>query len=179
MKFNYLHPKEKVAEVLRRIYSFGMTTTSGGNVSMKDEEGNIWITPSAVIGGTSLHQAYARFETLEFCAKTETQAMANGQANSLKDPQIDSFHNRKGHEWPEFDHQNILQKELDVRAELIRVIKRAYQQRLIISTFGTFSARLGDDAFIITPTGRDRYYMRRQDLVLIKNGSDHRIKEGV
>ncbi|MCP3928215.1 MAG: class II aldolase/adducin family protein, partial [Bacteroidetes bacterium] len=52
MKFDYLHPKEKVAEILRRIYSFGMTTTSGGNVSMKDEEGNIWITPGAVDKGS-------------------------------------------------------------------------------------------------------------------------------
>ena len=52
MKFDYLHPKEKVAEILRRIYAFGMTTTSGGNISMKDEEGNIWITPSAVDKGS-------------------------------------------------------------------------------------------------------------------------------
>ena len=52
MNFDFLHPKEKVAEILRRIYTFGMTTTSGGNVSMRDEKGNIWITPSSVDKGS-------------------------------------------------------------------------------------------------------------------------------
>ena len=284
MKFDYLHPKEKVSEILRRIYSFGMTTTSGGNVSMKDEEGTIWITPSAVdkgslsaadiiridkdglanglhppsselpfhlaiyrarpdikgiihthspilvsfslikkvpdtriipqafqlcgktgfapyelpgsealglsisrefekginsvimenhgtvVGGSTLQQAYARFETLEFCAKTEAQATAIGRVHSLSDQQINSFHKRRNKEWAEFEHKDITQEELAIRAELIRIIKRAYQQKLIISTYGTFSARMGNDSFVITPTGRDRYYMRRQDLVLIKNG---------
>ncbi|MFS4417622.1 class II aldolase/adducin family protein [Maribacter sp. 2307ULW6-5] len=47
-----LHPKEQIIKIIDRIYKRGMTTTSGGNVSIKDEEGNIWITPSAVDKGT-------------------------------------------------------------------------------------------------------------------------------
>lgn len=284
MNFDFLHPKEQVAEILRRIYTFGMTTTSGGNVSMKDAEGNIWITPSAVdkgnltpadivcidkdgnttglhppsselpfhlaiyrsrpdiggiihahspilvtfslikrapntriipqayrwcgksgyapyelpgsealgrsiarefekglnsvimenhgtvVGGQTLQQAFARFETLEFCAKTEAQAAAIGEIHALDDEQISGFQQRESDQLPEFEHANAGEKELTIRGELIRIIQRAYQQELIISTFGTFSARLGDDAFIITPTARDRYYLEREDLVLIEHG---------
>ncbi len=52
MKFGYLHPREKLVAAIQRIYDFGMATTSGGNLSLKDERSNIWITPSAVDEGT-------------------------------------------------------------------------------------------------------------------------------
>ncbi len=290
MDFDFLHPREKVAEILHRIYSFGMTTTSGGNISLRDDEGNIWITPSAVdkgsltsadivfidkegkvnglhppsselpfhlaiyrnrpdingiihthspilvtfslisrspntriipqayelcgnigfapyelpgsealgqsianeflkganavimenhgtvVGGATLQKAFARFETLEFCAKTEAQAAALGSIYSLNDQQIEGFHLRNNTILPEFDHVKPTAEELALRGELVKIIQRAYRQKLIISTFGTFSARLGDDAFIITPTGKDRYYMDREDLVLVKDGQSEKGK---
>lgn len=46
------HPKDQITEIIRRIYRAGMTTTSGGNISIKDLEGNIWVTPSAVDKGS-------------------------------------------------------------------------------------------------------------------------------
>lgn len=284
MNFDFLKPKEKVAEILRRIYAFGMTTTSGGNVSMRDEEGNIWITPSAVdkgsitsadivyirkdgtvqglhkpsselpfhiaiykarpdiravvhahpptlvafsiikkvpntkiipqafhlcgkvgyapyqlpgseelgqsiadefakgansvimenhgtvVGGKTLQRTFANFETLEFCAKMEAQASTIGEANFLSEAQINSFYLNDRPPLPSFEPVPSTEKELAARANLIKVIKRAYDQKLIISTFGTFSARLDEDSFVITPTDRDRHYLRREDLVLIKNG---------
>ena len=36
----------------RRICRSGMTTTSGGNISIRDENGNIWITPSGIDKGS-------------------------------------------------------------------------------------------------------------------------------
>jgi L-fuculose-phosphate aldolase len=36
-----------VARVMGIVYRQGMTTSSGGNISLKDEDGNIWITPAA------------------------------------------------------------------------------------------------------------------------------------
>lgn len=35
-----------ICQVMTRIYELGLTTPSGGNISVKDAEGNIWITPS-------------------------------------------------------------------------------------------------------------------------------------
>ena len=40
------HPSARIAAVLGRIYRWRMTTTSGGNLSIRDENGRIWITPA-------------------------------------------------------------------------------------------------------------------------------------
>ena len=52
MSINYTHPAELLVNTLQRIYDYGMTTTSGGNISIKDEAGNVWITPSGIDKGT-------------------------------------------------------------------------------------------------------------------------------
>jgi len=51
MKYEYLHPRDELALTLERIYNYKMTTTSGGNLSIKDENGDIWITPARVDKG--------------------------------------------------------------------------------------------------------------------------------
>tara|TARA_R110002049_G_scaffold211595_5_gene382564 strand:+ start:1843 stop:3132 length:1290 start_codon:yes stop_codon:yes gene_type:complete len=47
-----VHPRDQITEVISRIYKRGMTTTSGGNISIIDEKGDIWVTPSAVDKGS-------------------------------------------------------------------------------------------------------------------------------
>lgn len=47
-----IHPRDQITEVISRIYRRGMTTTSGGNVSIIDEQGDIWVTPSAIDKGS-------------------------------------------------------------------------------------------------------------------------------
>ena len=47
-----MHPAEQIALILGRIYRNGMTTTSGGNLSIREENGNIWITPASVDKGS-------------------------------------------------------------------------------------------------------------------------------
>lgn len=49
---NLQHPKDQITDIIKRIYRAGLTTTSGGNVSIKDPEGNIWVTPSAIDKGS-------------------------------------------------------------------------------------------------------------------------------
>ncbi len=46
-----MSPAVQITKVMNRIYRFGMTTTSGGNISVLDAQGNICITPSAVDKG--------------------------------------------------------------------------------------------------------------------------------
>lgn len=50
--FDLLTPSEQIAMLMKRTYEHGMTTTSGGNLSIKDDEGCIWISPSGVDKGT-------------------------------------------------------------------------------------------------------------------------------
>lgn len=52
MNFELLHPADQLVEMMNRIYRYGMTTTSGGNLSIRDENGDIWITPSGVDKGS-------------------------------------------------------------------------------------------------------------------------------
>ncbi len=291
MNFQFLNPKEQIAEILSRIYRYGLTTTSGGNISMRDEAGNIWITPSAVdkgsltaedivfidtkgrsagphrpsselpfhqaiyrersdiraiihahppvlvafslikrvpntkiipqayhvcgkvalapyespgsealgnsiagqfkngansvimenhgtvVGGTTLLDTFARFETLEFCAHTEAQASFLGNVSELDDHQIKRFHRKDaGNTLDEFEVGEHSERELIVRSELIKVIRRAYTQKLIISSFGTFSARLDEHSYLISPTQKDRFYLQREDLVLMTHGKKEKGK---
>jgi L-fuculose-phosphate aldolase len=52
MKINELDLAEQLAMVMDRIYHYGITTTSGGNLSIRDNNGNVWITPAGIDKGT-------------------------------------------------------------------------------------------------------------------------------
>ena len=52
MRFEMLHPADQLVMMLDRIYHYGMTTTSGGNLSVLDDNGDIWITPSGIDKGS-------------------------------------------------------------------------------------------------------------------------------
>ena len=47
-----MHPAEQIAIIIGRIYRSGMTTTSGGNLSIMDENGDLWITPAGIDKGS-------------------------------------------------------------------------------------------------------------------------------
>eukprot|EP00727_Mastigamoeba_balamuthi_P013131 m51a1_g8440 putative fructose-bisphosphate aldolase (589) ;mRNA; f:369279-372297 len=47
----YEHPSDAVARCLTRVYTSRLTTTSGGNVSVIDSEGAMWITPKGTDKG--------------------------------------------------------------------------------------------------------------------------------
>lgn len=49
---NWQHPREELVATMDRIYRYHMTTTSGGNLSILDPDGSIWITPSRVDKGS-------------------------------------------------------------------------------------------------------------------------------
>ncbi|MFA6288846.1 MAG: class II aldolase/adducin family protein [Opitutaceae bacterium] len=51
MDSTWLHPRDELVATMARIYRYHMTTTSGGNLSILDEDGSIWITPSRVDKG--------------------------------------------------------------------------------------------------------------------------------
>src|SRR4029077_4994196 len=46
--FSLLHPRDQIVAIMERIYDHEMTTTSGGNISVRDENGDVWITPARV-----------------------------------------------------------------------------------------------------------------------------------
>jgi len=278
METNWQHPREQLVATMARIYRYRMTTTSGGNLSILDPDGSIWITPSrvdkgnltaedivrvrpdgvreglhppsselpfhasiykrrpdlraivhahpgalvafsicrilpdtrvqshaftvcgklafapyacpgteelgqhiadafatgancvllenhgVVIGGTDLQDAFQRFETLEYVAQTLVRAAALGPVTTV--PEAALGHNTMpalGALPPE-EPDN---PERELREGLCRFVARAYQQRLLISTAGAFSARLHDDTFCITPRRRDRLDLTPAGLVRV------------
>lgn len=49
---NFIHPRDQIMQVMDRIYRYRMTTTSGGNLSIRDANGDIWVTPARVDKGS-------------------------------------------------------------------------------------------------------------------------------
>lgn len=289
MDFKLMHPSDQLVLIMERIYKYGMTTTSGGNLSIRDDNGDIWITPSAVdkgslkprdivcvkadgsieglhkpsseypfhkaiytnrpdikaivhahppalvsfsivrqvpdtriipqayhvcgpvgyaryelpgseklgdniadifkqgfnailmenhgtvVGGISLNDAFQRFETLEFCASMIIQGSAIGEVQTLNEEQIDLF-KMKDNLLPELEQVHHSSIEMAFRKQIRDIVVRAYDQRLMISTYGTVSARLDHDTFLITPYGLDRKYISLADIVLIQEGKQEKGK---
>jgi L-fuculose-phosphate aldolase len=283
MNFSMLPPRAQLVEMLTRIYHQGLTTTSGGNLSILDDNGDLWITPAGVdkgtltaedivcvhadgriegrhrpsteypfhrmiysarpdlralvhahppalvsfsivrklpdtsinpqsrdicgrvgyaayatpgseqlgeniasafsegfncvmlenhgvvTGGHDLVDAFQRFETLEFCAQINLHASSLGSFRTLNKQEIDLFYARDMH-LNEFDVQHHSSQELELRQNICEFVHRAYLRRLMISTGGTVSARVGNDRFLVTPYGVDRKYLQPEDIVLIADG---------
>ena len=289
MDFHILHPREQIVRIMDRIYHNRLTTLSGGNLSVRDVNGDVWITPAgidkvnlspddimcvrsdgmavgphrpsselpfhrwiyerrpditaivhahpaalvsfsivrivpdtavipqansvcgrvgyapyampgseqlgrniastfasgynvvllenhgAVTGGISLLDAYHRLETLEFCARTIIQGKRLGEITSLSAEQI-SFFGRRAGALPEFEPAHHSPRERELRGLIVEIVHRACDRFLMISTEGVVSARVGDDEFLITPTGMDRRSLGREDIVFIRGGKQEKGK---
>lgn len=279
-----IHPRDQISLIISRIYKRGMTTTSGGNISIIDENGDIWVTPSAVdkgslrpsdiicvkkdgsivgehkpssefpfhkaiydarpdirsvihahppalvsfsivrqipntniisqakqicgpigyadyevpgseelgeviaeefkkgykaiimenhgtvLGGSNLSDAYQRFETLEYCARTIVYGSQIGKPNYLTDAQIEAFEAQVPALMPEMEDTEHTSEEKEKRLEICEIVQRACQQGLMISSFGTASIRLKDNDFLITPNDVPRWDLSIEDVVKIQNG---------
>ncbi len=126
-----------------------------------------------VVGGSTLQRAFERFETLEFAAKTIIKAGLLGPIRPLgPDPAATLPADPPA----SFEPGAATSAEKELRRQLRDFVRRAYQQRLMISTQGAFSARLDsgtegeEDAFLITPHGVDRGSLEAADLVLVRDG---------
>lgn len=47
-----LHPADQICMILKRIYDADLTTLTGGNVSIKDDAGVIWVSPTGIDKGS-------------------------------------------------------------------------------------------------------------------------------
>ncbi len=284
MTFGLQHPADQLVMIMERIYGYGMTTTSGGNLSIRDANGDVWITPAGidkgtlsardivrirpdgstdgihrpsseypfhlriyrerpdlggilhahppatvafsvvrrlpdanlipnarfvcgavglaeyglpgseelgekiaavfrqgldtvvlenhgvVVGGTDLFRAFMAFETLDFIARLEIDARRLGTPRPLSDAQVALSKEKQTTDLPTFTPAGHSSAERAARREMVRLIHRAYDQKLFTSTQGTFSLRLPDGGFLITPYHVDRAYLDEADLVRIDGG---------
>ena len=124
-------------------------------------------------GGRDLLEAFQRFETLDFCARTLINATALGVPRGLSPEQI-ALSDQGKNRLPESDTGPRGSPELYLRRGMCELVHRAYRQRLMTSTEGTVSARVDGESFLITPYGVDRSYLEESDLVLIRGGRRER-----
>ena len=290
MRFDLLHPADQLVMIMERIYGYGMTTTSGGNLSIKDENGDVWITPAGVDKGSltnrdivqvkpdgtvigkhkpsselpfhlstykqrpdvravlhahspalvsfsivrrkpdtrlipdvnlvcgevgiaeyglpgsddlgekiakvlrqgintvllenhgvvvvekDLFEAFMAFETLDFSARLEINARRIGKPVSLTARHVEISKQKRHVEMEEFVPESYSSFERLARKEMCELIHRAYDQRLFTSTQGTFSTRLDDNSFIITPYNVDRKYLGVDQIFRIENGKKEACK---
>lgn len=279
-----MHPRDQITMIISRIYKRGMTTTSGGNISVIDENGDIWVTPSAVdkgslrpsdimcvksdgtfsgrhkpssefpfhkaiyemrpdiraiihahspalvsfsivhqipdtniisqakyicgsigyatyelpgsdllgkriaaefkkgfmaiimenhgtvLGGSDLLDAFQRFETLEFSARTILYGNTISKSQYLTNEQIDDFEAQIPGLLPEIKITSYPSDEREKRTSICNIVHRACDQGLMISSYGTVSVRWRNNDFLITPTNVPRWNLQIGDIVQIKDG---------
>ena len=114
--------------------------------------------------------AYQRFETLEFCCRTIVNASKLGTVNYLSDAQISSYVHHFPNDFTHFMDVVYPSDERALRTEMVEIIRRACNQGLMISTYGTVSVRWHNDDFLITPRDVARWDIMANDIVQVKNG---------
>jgi L-fuculose-phosphate aldolase len=122
----------------------------------------------AVVGGVTLQEAFQRFETLEFAAKTAVRASMLGAIRYLSEAEV-----RLAGDFaplPSFERGAASNRERELRRQICQVTQRGYRQRLFISTEGAVSARVDERSFVITPYRKDRDGLSIDDLVLVQDG---------
>ena len=124
-----------------------------------------------VVGGVDLEDAFKRFETLEFTAKTIINARNLGQLKLLSQEDIDLASVRQSEALPEKASETPSGTERERRKEVLDFIRRAYEHKLVISTWGSLSARVDEDSFVITPAYQDRLTLGMGDLILVRKGA--------
>jgi L-fuculose-phosphate aldolase len=129
-----------------------------------------------VTAGTNLQEAFRRFETFEFTAKTIIKArLLGGDVRFLSDQEL-AIEERRPATLEEFDPGPPASDESEVRRRLAEFVRRAYRQRLFISTQGSYSARVDSRSFVITPYRVDRGVVDAAELVLVRDGRRERGK---
>jgi len=144
----------------------------GEKIARKFEEGCKTVmleNHGVVVGGENLFKAFMTFETFDFCARLEIKANRIGTPIALDERQIALSKYKQNVVMDEFIPQRYSSAERAARQEMCKLIHRSYDQRLFTSTQGTFSQRLDNDSFIITPYGIDRKYIEPSDIVRIHN----------
>ncbi|MBV8857843.1 MAG: class II aldolase/adducin family protein [Acidobacteria bacterium] len=120
------------------------------------------------VGGQSLQNAFQKFETLEFTAKTLIKARLLGEVRYLSEEELELRNQVPPLE--EFEATSPSSRERELRRQLADFTRRGYDHRLFISTGGSFSARVDEDSFLITPSQVDRHALDVEDLVLVRRG---------
>lgn len=285
MNIQYIHPADQIVMFMQRVYDKKLTSMSGGNLSIRDNEGNIWITPASIdkgsltrrdiicvhpngdcegphapsselpfhrsvyklrpdlnavlhahppalvafsvvrrlpelnltptvrymcknikmaayaipgsqalsaevgkvfeqgcniallenhgvcVGAADMLTAFQQFETLNYAAELEALATRLGEIRPLSETARQMSKTNVCSELRNVSPQPCSSEELAARRDLIALIRRSYRMGLFTAAQGTYSTRLSDGSFIITPLHADPACLEADDLVRIQDGA--------
>lgn len=285
MNIQYIHPADQIVMFMQRVYDKKLTSMSGGNLSVRDNEGNIWITPASIdkgsltrrdiicvrpngdcegphapsselpfhrsvyklrpdlnavlhahppalvafsvvrrlpelnltptvrymcnnikmaayaipgsqalsaevgkvfeqgcniallenhgvcVGAADMLTAFQQFETLNYAAELEALATRRGEIRPLSEAACQMSKTNVCSELRNVSPQPCSSEELAARRDLIALIRRSYKMGLFTAAQGTYSTRLSDGSFIITPLHADPAYLEADDLARIQDGA--------
>ena len=115
--------------------------------------------------------AFQQFETLNYAAELEALATRRGEIRPLSENACQMSKTNVCSELRNVSPQPCSSEELAARRDLIALIRRSYKMGLFTAAQGTYSTRLSDGSFIITPLHADPAYLEADDLVRIQDGA--------
>jgi len=146
---------------------------------IKEHDCVIMANHGVVVVGVTMMECYQKFEALEFCARAEVRARVLGGEKLLLTPQDMTAQAQASTVITEGNMRPLVTPaECDLRASLVKFVRRSYDQGLVHSTSGAMSCRLTPTSFLITPSGVDRRSIQPEDIVLIDFASMAQAKIG-
>ena len=139
----------------------GKVFEAGGNIALLENHG-------VCVGAPDMFTAFQQFETLNYTAELEVLAGQLGNTRALPENAYRLSETDSHTRLEDLIIQCRSSEELAARRDMITLIRRSYKMDLFTATHGTYSVRLPDGSFLITPFGFDRAYLEEDDLVRIK-----------
>jgi len=121
-----------------------------------------------VLMGEDVADAYQRFETLELCARTILNAKTLGKPKFLTADQI-RRHDEAVPSIPHYMNVSYPSDERMLRSKICYIVRRACDQGLMCSSYGTVSVRWRGNDFLITPSNVQRWDIDSDDIVQVKD----------
>ncbi len=123
------------------------------------------------VGAADMLTAFQQFETLNYAAELEALATRRGEIRPLSETACQMSKTNVCSELRNVSPKPCSSEELAARRDLIALIRRSYKMGLFTAAQGTYSTRLSDGSFIITPLHADPAYLEADDLVRIQDGA--------
>lgn len=161
------HIKNICGNIYTSTYALPGSLKLGDIISKEFEKGYDLImmdNHGAVVGSKDLDTAFSLYETLDFAARMQINAISIGGNISESNLEL------KNPVFEEFVSDKYSEEEYNLRTEICKMASRSYDLRIMNSTTGTISQRLSENSFLITPYGGDRKKLQPDDIVKIENG---------
>jgi L-fuculose-phosphate aldolase len=109
-------------------------------------------------------------ENLETLASIYIDSLRLGAITNLSAEELKSARISENNQFPDDRKHLITGNEHKICKDLLEIVRRTYERKLVTAVSGGFSTRVDETGFFITPDGMDVKDLEPNDLVFVKNG---------